>query len=186
MSLNEDVSLTNKVFLSLLILRDPFQTRISNQDFKGISFFADLALTPARQRRRTTGTNMEMSKLAPAFAKLAEAAQEISEIFAAAGGVTLGKRGPGALLLDADGKPIKKKKEKRAPRAPTKFNEFMRTNLAQVKSDNPDKSPKEHFALCAMRWATAPENPKSSAAAALPPAKSEKGSLKSGKGKSKK
>ena len=129
---------------------------------------------------------MEMSKLAPAFAKLAEAAQEISEIFAAAGGVTLGKRGPGALLLDADGKPIKKKKEKRAPRAPTKFNEFMRTNLAQVKSDNPDKSPKEHFALCAMRWATAPENPKSSAAAALPPAKSEKGSLKSGKGKSKK
>ena len=37
---------------------------------------------------------MEMSKLAPAFAKLAEAAQEISEIFAAAGGVTLGKRAP--------------------------------------------------------------------------------------------
>ena len=59
---------------------------------------------------------MEMSKLAPAFAKLAEAAQEISEIFAAAGGVTLGKRGPGALLLDADGKPIKKKKA-RSPRA---------------------------------------------------------------------
>ena len=50
---------------------------------------------------------MEMSKLAPAFAKLAEAAQEISEIFAAAGGVTLGKRGPGALLLDADDKPVK-------------------------------------------------------------------------------
>ena len=129
---------------------------------------------------------MEMSKLAPAFAKLAEAAQEISEIFAAAGGVTLGKRGPGALLLDADGKPVKKKKEKRAPRAPTKFNEFMRTKVAQVKSENPTKSPKDVFAMCAAMWATAPENPKSSAAAALPPAKSEKGSLKSGKGKSKK
>ena len=103
---------------------------------------------------------MEMSKLAPAFAKLAEAAQEISEIFAAAGGVTLGKRGPGALLLDADGKPIKKKKEKRAPRAPTKFNEFMRTKVAQVKSDNPTMSPKDIFAMCAAMWAAAPENPK--------------------------
>jgi hypothetical protein len=84
------------------------------------------------------------------------------------------------------GTSLKKKKEKRDPRAPTKFNEFMRTKVAQVKSDNPTKSPKDIFAMCAAMWATAPENPKSSAAAALPPAKSEKGSLKSGKGKSKK
>ena len=128
---------------------------------------------------------MEMNKLAPAFAKLAEAAQEISEIFAAAGGVTLGKRGPGALLLDADGKPIKKKKEKRAPRAPTKFNEFMRKAVAETKEKNKDKSPKEVFALCAAMWKDAPENPKSGFGS-LPPAKGDKGSLKSGNGKSKK
>ena len=59
----------------------------------------------------------------------------------------------------------------------------MRTKVAQVKSDNPTKSPKDIFAMCAAMWATAPENPKSSAAAALPPAKSEKGSLKSGRGR---
>ena len=127
----------------------------------------------------------DIAKLAPAFAKLAEAAQEISEIFAAAGGVTLGKRGPGALLLDADGKPIKKKKEKRAPRAPTKFNEFMRKAVAETKEKNKDKSPKEVFALCAAMWKDAPENPKSGFGS-LPPAKGDKGSLKSGKGKSKK
>ena len=62
----------------------------------------------------------------------------------------------------------------------------MRTKVAQVKGENPTRSPKDVFAMCAAMWATAPENPKSSAAAALPPAKSEKGSLKSGKGKSKK
>ena len=39
----------------------------------------------------------ETVKLAPLFAKLAEAAQEISDVFASAGGMTLGKRGPGEL-----------------------------------------------------------------------------------------
>ena len=54
----------------------------------------------------------DIAKLAPAFAKLAEAAQEISDIFAGAGGV-LGKR---AGEFDENGK--KKKKEKRAPARP--------------------------------------------------------------------
>ena len=73
----------------------------------------------------------DTAKLAPLFAKLAEAAQEISDVFAAAGGVTLGKRGPGE--LDANGRPIKKKKEKRAPRAPTAFNMFMKKAVAEMK-----------------------------------------------------
>ena len=58
------------------------------------------------------------------------------------------------------GTSLKKKKEKRDPRAPTKFNEFMRTKVAQVKSDNPTMSPKDIFAMCAAMWASAPENPK--------------------------
>ena len=58
------------------------------------------------------------------------------------------------------GTSLKKKKEKRDPRAPTKFNEFMRTKVAQVKSDNPTMTPKDVFAMCAAMWASAPENPK--------------------------
>ena len=46
----------------------------------------------------------DIAKLAPAFAKLAEAAQEISDIFAGAGGV-LGKR---AGEFDENGKKITK------------------------------------------------------------------------------
>lgn len=108
----------------------------------------------------------DTAKLAPLFAKLAEAAQEISDVFAAAGGVTLGKRGPGE--LDANGRPIKKKKEKRAPRAPTAFNLFMKKAVAEMKEaasrdPNPvDLNPKQVFAQCAAKWKTAPENPKAS------------------------
>jgi len=104
-----------------------------------------------------------MAKLAPAFAKLAEAAQEISDIFAGAGGV-LGKR---AGEFDENGK--KKKKEKRAPRAPTAFNLFMKKAVAEVKADQErrkvsreeEMNPKEIFAHCAAKWKNAPENPKS-------------------------
>ena len=109
----------------------------------------------------------DTAKLAPLFAKLAEAAQEISDVFAAAGGVTLGKRGPGE--LDANGRPIKKKKE-RAPRAPTAFNMFMKKAVAEMKeaaardptNNGADLNPKEVFAQCAAKWKTAPENPKAS------------------------
>lgn len=110
----------------------------------------------------------DTAKLAPLFAKLAEAAQEISDVFAAAGGVTLGKRGPGE--LDANGRPIKKKKEKRAPRAPTAFNLFMKKAVAEMKeaaqrdpnNNGADLNPKQVFAQCAAKWKTAPENPKAS------------------------
>ena len=96
----------------------------------------------------------DMAKLAPAFAKLAEAAQEISDIFA--GGGVLGKR---AGEFDENGK--KKKKEKRAPRAPTAFNLFMKKAVAEVKADHKEMNPKEIFAHCAAKWKNAPENPKS-------------------------
>ena len=100
----------------------------------------------------------DVAKLAPLFAKLAEAAQEISIVFAGASG-TLGKRG--ALeAFDADGKPIKRKKEKRAPRAPTAFNLFMKKAVAQAKVENPNLNPKQIFAMCASKWKDAPENPK--------------------------
>ena len=120
-----------------------------------------------RTSTRTTHTMADTAKLAPLFAKLAEAAQEISDVFAAAGGVTLGKRGPGE--LDANGRPIKKKKEKRAPRAPTAFNLFMKKAVAEVKADQQSRqvppeeemNPKEIFAHCAAKWKNAPENPKS-------------------------
>ena len=95
----------------------------------------------------------DMAKLAPAFAKLAEAAQEISDIFA--GGGVLGKR---AGEFDENGK--KKKKEKRAPRAPTAFNMFMKKAVAEAKVANPNLNPKEIFAQCASKWKDAPENPK--------------------------
>ena len=101
----------------------------------------------------------DVSKLAPLFAKLAEAAQEISIVFAGANG-TLGKRGASEPAFDADGKPVKRKKEKRAPRAPTAFNMFMKAAVAQAKLDNPDLNPKEIFAQCASKWKDAPENPK--------------------------
>ena len=121
-----------------------------------------------RAHRRTPHTMADTAKLAPLFAKLAEAAQEISDVFAAAGGVTLGKRGPGE--LDANGRPIKKKKEKRAPRAPTAFNMFMKKAVAEMKeaaardptNNGADLNPKEVFAQCAAKWKTAPENPKAS------------------------
>ena len=104
----------------------------------------------------------DMAKLAPAFAKLAEAAQEISDIFA--GGGVLGKR---AGEFDQNGK--KKKKEKRAPRAPTAFNLFMKKAVAEVKANQQSRqvppeeemNPKEIFAHCAAKWKNAPENPKS-------------------------
>ena len=100
----------------------------------------------------------DVAKLAPAFAKLAEAAQEIAVVFAGASG-TLGKRG--ALeLFDANGRPIKRKKEKRAPRAPTAFNMFMKKAVAEAKVANPTLNPKQIFAQCASKWKDAPENPK--------------------------
>ena len=100
----------------------------------------------------------DVAKLAPLFAKLAEAAQEISVVFAGASG-TLGKRGAFE-AFDADGKPIKRKKEKRAPRAPTAFNMFMKKAVAEAKVANPNLNPKEIFAQCASKWKDAPENPK--------------------------
>jgi len=114
----------------------------------------------------------ETVKLAPLFAKLAEAAQEISDVFASAGGMTLGKRGPGE--LDENGRPIKKKKEKRAPRAPTAFNMFMKKAVAEVKAEQPDLNPKEIFALCAAKWKTAPENPKAGGMGSLSEPKKKK------------
>ena len=110
----------------------------------------------------STRTMADMAKLAPAFAKLAEAAQEISDIFA--GGGVLGKR---AGEFDENGK--KKKKEKRAPRAPTAFNMFMKKAVAEVKQDQiarqvgpeEEMNPKQIFAHCASKWKSAPENPKS-------------------------
>ena len=103
----------------------------------------------------------DMAKLAPAFAKLAEAAQEISDIFAG------GSPGEARRGFDENGK--KKKKEKRAPRAPTAFNLFMKKAVAEVKADQQNRqvppeeemNPKEIFAHCAAKWKNAPENPKS-------------------------
>ena len=121
-------------------------------------------VTTARARSFASQSTMaDIAKLAPAFAKLAEAAQEISDIFAGAGGV-LGKR---AGEFDENGK--KKKKEKRAPRAPTAFNLFMKKAVAEVKADQQSRqvppeeemNPKEIFAHCAAKWKNAPENPKS-------------------------
>ena len=102
----------------------------------------------------------DMAKLAPAFAKLAEAALEISDIFA--GGGVLGKR---AGEFDENGK---KKRKKRGPREPTAFNVFMKKAVPEAKQDEiahnvPDKEkmkPTEVFAHAARQWKTAPENPK--------------------------
>jgi hypothetical protein len=51
------------------------------------------------------------------------------------GGV-LGKRAA-EMELDADGKPVKKKKEKRQARAPTAFNLFMKKEVAATKITKP-------------------------------------------------
>ena len=101
----------------------------------------------------------DSAKLAPLFAQIGEACIEISKVFA--GGVVLGKRGASGELVDDNGKPIKKKKEKRAPRAPTAFNLFMKKAVAEVKAETPGMNPKEIFAKCAAKWKTSPENPKS-------------------------
>ena len=105
----------------------------------------------------------DISKLAPLFAELAETTQKIANVFAGASG-TLGKRGA---EFDADGKLIKKKKEKRAPRAPTAFNLFMKKAVAEVKLQKPGMNPKEVFAECASKWKDAPENPKAGLAVAI-------------------
>ncbi len=110
----------------------------------------------------STRTMADMAKLAPAFAKLAEAAQEISDIFA--GGGVLGKR---AGEYDENGK--KKKKEKRAPRPPTAFNLFMKKAVAETKQEQiarqlrteEEMNPKQIFAHCAAKWKNSPDNPKS-------------------------
>ena len=91
----------------------------------------------------------DSAKLAPLFAQIGEACIEISKVFA--GGVVLGKRGASGELVDDNGKPIKKKKEKRAPRAPTAFNLFMKKAVAEVKAETPGMNPKEIFAKCAAK-----------------------------------
>ena len=50
--------------------------------------------------------------------------------------------------------------EKRATRAPTQFNLFMKKAVAEVKLEEPTMNPKEIFAKCAAKWKLSPENPK--------------------------
>jgi hypothetical protein len=101
-------------------------------------------------------TAMELAKrLAPAFAKMAEAAHEASGMLSKFAKIpnesTLVKRGRG---MDSEGKRLTKaqKRELKPPRAPTAFNMFMKDEVQRVRVERGDLSPKEVFTECARRW----------------------------------
>ena len=101
-------------------------------------------------------TAMELAKrLAPTFAKIAEAAHEAHGTLVKFAKIpnesTLVKRGRG---MDAEGKRLTKaqKRELKPPRAPTAFNMFMKTEVQRVRDERGDLTPKEVFTECARRW----------------------------------
>jgi|AntAceMinimDraft_1070359.scaffolds.fasta_scaffold06583_6 hypothetical protein len=102
----------------------------------------------------------DLSRLGPLFQKLSEAAKEIADVFNGASGAGGGKRSIPETAFDAEGKPTKRKKEKRAPRPPTAFNLFMKKAVAEVKETSPGMNPKQIFAQCASKWKDSPDNPK--------------------------
>ncbi|KAJ3063506.1 hypothetical protein HK102_008453 [Quaeritorhiza haematococci] len=58
---------------------------------------------------------------------------------------------------------VTKKKEdrdsSRVPRKPSKYNEFLKTEITKVKKEQPTLTHREAFKIAASRWKTAPENP---------------------------
>ena len=54
----------------------------------------------------------------------------------------------------------KKAKEEKAPRAPSAYNIFMKSEIAKVKKANPNLEHKEAFKKAAEGWATSKDNPK--------------------------
>jgi len=54
----------------------------------------------------------------------------------------------------------KKSKEEKAPRAPSAYNLFMKSEIAKVKKADPKLDHKEAFKQAASGWATSKDNPK--------------------------
>ncbi|KAJ3055022.1 hypothetical protein BCR33DRAFT_711422 [Rhizoclosmatium globosum] len=50
-------------------------------------------------------------------------------------------------------------KKEKAPRAPSPYNIFMKTELPKVKAADPSLSHKEAFKVAASNWKNAAENP---------------------------
>ena len=101
-------------------------------------------------------TAMELAKrLAPALAKMAEAAHEATTMLSKFAKIpnesTLVKRARG---MDSEGKRLTKaqKRELKPPRAPTAFNMFMKDEVQRVRVERGDLTPKEVFTECARRW----------------------------------
>ncbi|KAI8373165.1 uncharacterized protein BYT42DRAFT_579425 [Radiomyces spectabilis] len=53
-----------------------------------------------------------------------------------------------------------KEKTKKTSRAMSPYNQYMKTELAKIKSENPGMEHKAAFKMAAKNWATAKENPK--------------------------
>eukprot|EP00183_Erythrolobus_madagascarensis_P007113 CAMPEP_0185846088 /NCGR_PEP_ID=MMETSP1354-20130828/1847_1 /TAXON_ID=708628 /ORGANISM="Erythrolobus madagascarensis, Strain CCMP3276" /LENGTH=66 /DNA_ID=CAMNT_0028546171 /DNA_START=81 /DNA_END=281 /DNA_ORIENTATION=- len=56
--------------------------------------------------------------------------------------------------------------EPKVPKKLSPYNQFMKNNVAKVKSENPGITHKEAFKQVALMWATAKENPKNQPSAA--------------------
>ncbi|KAI9006977.1 hypothetical protein DFJ74DRAFT_690112 [Hyaloraphidium curvatum] len=54
----------------------------------------------------------------------------------------------------------KKGGEDKERKPPTKYNEFMKTELPKVKKEHPELDHKQAFAQAAKNWGTSKENPK--------------------------
>jgi len=54
----------------------------------------------------------------------------------------------------------KKGKGEKAPREPSAYNIFMKTEIAKVKKDKPNLDHKSAFAEAASHWKTSKDNPK--------------------------